>query len=48
MAIESDFTPYIRRWALAEDGEPILTRTSRLLPVRWNGEPAHAEDRDGA
>ncbi|MGO4670119.1 aminoglycoside phosphotransferase family protein [Bosea sp. 2RAB26] len=40
MAIESDFTSYNRRWALAEDGEPILTRTSRLLPVRRNGEPA--------
>lgn len=40
MAIESDFTPYIRRWALSEDGEPITTQSSRLLPVRRNGEPA--------
>lgn len=36
----SEFTFYIRRWALAQDGAPIITRTSRLLPVQWNGEPA--------
>ena len=31
----------LRKWALEPDGPPILTRTSRLLPVRLrNGDPA--------
>lgn len=38
--MESDFTPYIHRWALAQDGDPIITHSSCLLPVRRNGEPA--------
>src|SRR4029077_18089802 len=28
------FAAYLRRWGLAQDGEPIVTPTSRLLPVR--------------
>ena len=31
---------YLRRWALVPDGDPIVTRTSRLLSVRRDGEPA--------
>lgn len=31
---------YLRRWDLVPDGEPILTRAARLLPVRCGGEPA--------
>jgi streptomycin 6-kinase len=31
------FDDYIDRWWLMPDGDPILTRTSRLLPVRWQG-----------
>ncbi|WP_325051805.1 aminoglycoside phosphotransferase family protein, partial [Sinorhizobium medicae] len=34
------FTSFIDKWALDPAGEPILTRTSRLLPVRWRGLPA--------
>lgn len=40
MAIKSYFTPYIHRWALVQDGDPIITHSSRLLPVRRNGDPA--------
>lgn len=40
LATVSDFTPYIDRWAVAQDGNPIVTHSSRLLPVRRNGEPA--------
>lgn len=29
-----DFTPYLARWRLTPDGEPIATRCSDLLPVR--------------
>jgi streptomycin 6-kinase len=31
---------YLTRWALAPDGDPIITETSRLLPVRWRDAPA--------
>jgi streptomycin 6-kinase len=31
---------YLRRWDLVSDGAPIVTRTSRLLPVRRHGAPA--------
>lgn len=31
------FAKCLERWNLAPDGEPILTRSSRLLPVRRNG-----------
>ncbi|WEX75853.1 aminoglycoside phosphotransferase family protein [Sinorhizobium numidicum] len=34
------FGPLIERWSLEPDGEPIATRSSRLLPVRWRGLPA--------
>jgi streptomycin 6-kinase len=31
---------YLRHWDLVPEGGPIVTRTSRLLPVRYRGEPA--------
>lgn len=34
------FGDYLARWALTPDGDPIVTRTSRLLPVRRQGVPA--------
>jgi streptomycin 6-kinase len=34
------FEPYLSQWALAQDGDPIFTERSNLLPVRWNGQPA--------
>jgi streptomycin 6-kinase len=34
------FDPYLDRWALAADGEPIITHSSRLLPVLWQDKPA--------
>jgi streptomycin 6-kinase len=34
------FSHYLKRWALTPDGEPIITNTSRLLPVRSGGAPA--------
>jgi streptomycin 6-kinase len=39
MANDSDFNTYIDRWALVRDGDPIITHSSRLLPVLRNGEP---------
>ncbi len=36
----TDFAPYIDRWALTPDGEPIATGGARLLPVQWQGQPA--------
>jgi streptomycin 6-kinase len=30
----------IDRWGLVPDGDSIVTHSSRLLPVRWGGEPA--------
>jgi streptomycin 6-kinase len=48
------FGSYIERWALEPEGEPIITRSSHLLPVRWRGRPAmlkiarDAEERAGA
>ena len=27
------FNPYLSRWGLIPDGEPIITHTSQLLPV---------------
>jgi len=47
------FDKYLTRWALTPDGDPIVTETSRLLPVRWRGAPAilkiatHAEEKLG-
>ncbi|ASW01979.1 aminoglycoside phosphotransferase family protein [Paraburkholderia aromaticivorans] len=34
------FTEYIVKWDLRQDGEPIRTHSSRLLPVRHHGAPA--------
>ena len=34
------FDPYLGRWCLVPDGDPIITRAARLLPVRWHGAPA--------
>jgi streptomycin 6-kinase len=34
------FGEYLRRWRLLPDGDPIITRSSRLLPVRMDGTPA--------
>lgn len=31
---------FVRRWELTPDGEPIVTHSSRLLPVRRGDEPA--------
>jgi streptomycin 6-kinase len=47
------FGKYLRRWQLAPDGPPIITATSRLLPVRAGGVPAilkianHEEEKRG-
>jgi streptomycin 6-kinase len=46
--------PWFLKWRLAPDGEPIVTRNSRLIPVRRDGEPLmlkialNAEERRGA
>jgi streptomycin 6-kinase len=34
------FAPWLRRWRLVPDGEPVVTRAAQLLPVRRNGLPA--------
>ena len=34
------FNPYLYCWDLVPDGHPIVTRSSRLLPVRYCGAPA--------
>lgn len=34
------FAPYLDRWSLISDGEPIITHSSHLLPVLWQGKPA--------
>jgi streptomycin 6-kinase len=34
------FEPYLSRWALVPDSEPIVTPTSRLLPVLYRNEKA--------
>jgi streptomycin 6-kinase len=34
------FNDYLERWGLTPDGEPNITATSKLLPVRMNGLPA--------
>jgi streptomycin 6-kinase len=46
--------PWFSKWRLTPDGEPIVTRTSRLYPVCRDGEPLmlrialHVEERRGA
>lgn len=48
------FDPYLARWGLTPDGDPIATHSSRLLPVRRGSVPAmlkvalEAEERWGA
>ena len=34
------FAEYLARWGVTPDGDPTLTRNSRLLPVRWRGASA--------
>lgn len=34
---DAPFQYYIDRWRLTPEGEAIVTRTSHLLPVRWQG-----------
>ena len=34
------FEPYLLRWGLVPDGDPITTSAARLLPVARSGEPA--------
>ena len=34
------FAPWMARWGLTADGAPIVTPSSRLLPVRRGGEAA--------
>jgi streptomycin 6-kinase len=48
------FSPYLERWSLTTDGEPIITHSSRLLPVIWRDNRAmlkvatHSSEREGA
>lgn len=48
------FDGYLSRWGLTPDGEPIITHSSKLLPVRSGGVPAmlkiavKAEEKRGA
>jgi streptomycin 6-kinase len=48
------FEGYLARWNLTPDGEPIITRSSRLLPVRYGDVPTmlkiavEAEEKRGA
>jgi streptomycin 6-kinase len=48
------FSKYLARWGLTPDGDPIVTRNARLLPVRRYGLPAmlkiavEAEEKLGA
>lgn len=34
------FEPYLKKWHLRPDGNPIVSHNSRLLPVRMKGRPA--------
>ena len=34
------FEPYLKRWSLTPDGNPIITHSSQLLPVIWRDKPA--------
>lgn len=34
------FDPYLRRWHLVPDGEPIVTPSAHLIPVSWREKPA--------
>ena len=35
-----EWRAYFELWRLVPDGDAIVTHSSRLFPVRWNGEPA--------
>src|SRR5690349_1868059 len=54
MNADRDFSLYLERWSLVPDGDPVVTRSSRLLPVRRGREPAmlkigvHPEESRGA
>ncbi|ETR75766.1 streptomycin 3''-kinase [Afipia sp. P52-10] len=37
---QNPFSPYLKRWALTPDGDPITTPRAGLLPVLRDGEPA--------
>ena len=39
-ASQEAFAPWLVRWGLVRDGEPIRTHASRLLPVLRGGTPA--------
>jgi streptomycin 6-kinase len=47
------FDFYLSRWELLPDGDSIITRSSRLLPVLYRDQPAmlkiavEAEERSG-
>lgn len=49
-----DVQAWLERWDLTPDGEPFITRTGRLVPVRYRGLPAmlkvvtEPEERDGS
>ena len=40
--------PYLRQWGLVPTGDPIVTRTSQLLPVLFHGQPAMLKVTDDA
>ncbi|MFJ2427545.1 aminoglycoside phosphotransferase family protein [Pseudomonas sp. NPDC087804] len=40
MTVADIFQPWLQRWSLVPDGEPIITLGSRLLPVRHGDTPA--------
>jgi streptomycin 6-kinase len=40
LPVETMFDDYLARWKLTPDGDPIVTRTSAILPVRSAGLPA--------
>ncbi|HTJ30603.1 MAG TPA: aminoglycoside phosphotransferase family protein [Acidobacteriaceae bacterium] len=52
--MEPELDAYLALWGLIPDGEPIWTRSSRLLPVLRSGAPAmlkvaiHPEEKQGA
>ena len=53
-SLRAMFSTYLARWDLTPDGDPIVTHSSRLLPVRRRGVPAmlklpmEAEERRGS
>ena len=53
MAVDSDgLACWVARWNLMPDGAPVVTHSSQLLPVRYQGLPAMlkvapGEEKDG-